>query len=49
MQIVHNSILFGERCKGLNINENFVTHILSLNIDTSDTFLYSLVLFFMGI
>jgi hypothetical protein len=22
MQIVHNSILFGERCKGLNINEN---------------------------
>ncbi len=36
MQIVHNSIWFGERCKRLNINENWITHILSPNMGTSD-------------
>jgi len=36
MQIVHNSILFGERRKGLNVNENWVTQILSLNMGRSD-------------
>ncbi len=35
MQIVHNSIWFGERCKRLSINENRVIHILSSNMGTS--------------
>ncbi len=46
MQIMHNLIWFGERCKRLNINENWATHILSLNMGTNDKpFFYSLVLF----
>jgi hypothetical protein len=35
VQIVCNSIWFGERCKRLNINENWITHILSPNMGTS--------------
>ncbi len=35
MQIVHNSIWLNERCKWLNINENWLTHILSPNMGTS--------------
>jgi len=50
MQIVHNSIWFGERCKGLSINENWITHILSLNMGTKwQTLFYSLILFLRGL
>ncbi len=40
MQIVHNSIWFGERCKGLSVNEIWVTHILNINMGTSEKALF---------
>ncbi len=49
MQIMRNSIWFGERWKRLNINENWPTHILSSNMGTMTNLFLFPSLFFMGI